>query len=116
MVEEIKPVGGILSMLGIEIYELTEQLGAVELTLQHCLEESNTLNVATMHHLQSIDLISQTLAALSNFTLSLATLVPSNVEVDISKAVNQITLSDLAARLKGDVKFFRETQMHFFDI
>jgi hypothetical protein len=104
---QVKPISDVLSMLGIEIYELTEQLGSIEATLQECIFEKKPVDAAAMTQLQSIDLVFQTLSALSGFTLTLATLVSPNVEVEISKALDQITLSELATRLRGDATSLR---------
>ena len=95
------PVSDVFSMLGIELYELTEKLGSVELTLQESLLESSTISSAAITQLQAIDLITQTLSAISNLSLSIATIVPPHAMVDIQPAVDKILLSDLATRLKG---------------
>jgi hypothetical protein len=95
-------VNSALSMLGIELSELTEHLAAVENALQESLSSDRSLSSSAMAQLQSIDLVSQTLAALSGFTLSLAGLVATDVEVDASQALESITLSKLASRLRGE--------------
>jgi hypothetical protein len=50
---------------------------------------------------QSLDLLSQRLAALSRYLLTIQASVPGDVEIDAQHALSNISLSDLAYRLRG---------------
>jgi hypothetical protein len=50
---------------------------------------------------QSLDLLSQRLAALSGYLLTIQAAVPGDVEIDAQHALSSISLSDLAYRLQG---------------
>jgi hypothetical protein len=50
---------------------------------------------------QSLDLLSQRLAALSRYLLTIQASVPGDVAIDAKHALSTISLSDLAYRLRG---------------
>jgi hypothetical protein len=50
---------------------------------------------------QSLDLLSQRLAALSRYLLTIQAAVPGDVAIDAQHALSTISLSDLAYRLRG---------------
>jgi hypothetical protein len=93
-------LNAILEALGEEFYELgrfTEQfqvhLGPALLNLAS--------NPECHRDVQSLDLLSQRLAALSNYVLTIGRLLPDDWRVNSHSALSNITLSDLQYRLQG---------------
>ena len=94
------PLNSILEALGEEFYELGRFTEQFQSTLSPAL-----LQVASNHDchrdVQSLDLLSQLLTALSSYVLTIGRLLPPDWQVNSQHALSSITLSDLQYRLKG---------------
>ncbi len=94
------PLCAILEALGEEFYELGRFTEQFQTTLSPAL-----LQVAINHNchrdVQSLDLLSQRLVALSQYVLTIGRLLPAEWQVNSQHALSSITLSDLQYRLQG---------------
>jgi hypothetical protein len=100
MIPSIYRLSDVLLALGQEFGALgafTEQFQTV---LSPALRQ--VANLPECHRdVQSLDLLSQRLAALSRYLLTIQASVPGDVEIDAQHALSSISLSDLAYRLQG---------------
>lgn len=94
------PLHSILEALGEEFCELGRFTEEFQATLSPALLQ--VANNAQCHRdVQSLDLLSQRLTALSKYVLTIGKLLPSDWQVNSQHALSTITLSDLQYRLKG---------------
>jgi hypothetical protein len=92
-------LSSVLANLGAELNALTSELDRLEHTILSMVQTSHPQDATLIHQLQAVDLISQSLRALSAFSQGLARSVPHTCRVDIAAAIQGITLSRLSSRL-----------------
>lgn len=90
----------ILSAIGDEFAELGRFTDNFQLSLSPAVQRL-ALDTSCHRDVQSLDLLSQRLAALSSYIIEISELLPDNLELDPRRALASITLSDLQYRLKG---------------
>lgn len=90
----------ILSSIGKEFRELGRFADGFQLTLSPAIIRL-ALDPACHRDVQSLDLLSQRLAALSAYILEISQLLPAELVLDSRRALASITLFDLQYRLKG---------------
>jgi hypothetical protein len=90
----------ILSAIGDEFRELGRFTDSFQLSLSPAVRRL-ALDASCHRDVQSLDLLSQRLAALSTFILEISELLPENLKLDSRRALASITLSELQYRLKG---------------
>ncbi len=90
----------ILSAIGEEFRELGRFTDRFQLSLSPAVGRL-ALDGACHRDVQSLDLLSQRLAALSDYILEISQLLPEELSVDSRRALASITLSELQYRLKG---------------
>ena len=90
----------ILSAIGEEFGELGRFTDSFQLSLSPAVRRL-ALDAACHRDVQSLDLLSQRLAALSAYILEISTLLPETLTLDSRRALASITLSELQYRLKG---------------
>jgi hypothetical protein len=94
------PLNSILEALGEEFCELGRFTEQFQSSLSPALLE--VAGDAQCHRdVQSLDLLSQRLTALSKYVLTIGRLLPADWQVNSHHALSTITLSDLQYRLKG---------------
>lgn len=91
----------ILSAIGQEFRELGRFTDSFQLSLGPAMR-SLALDASCHRDIQSLDLLSQRLAALSAYILEISELMPESLILDSSRALASITLSELQYRLKGE--------------
>ncbi|OYV32528.1 MAG: hypothetical protein B7Z81_12635 [Acidocella sp. 20-61-6] len=90
----------ILEALGEEFLELGKFTESFQVSLSPAL--LRVANDPECHrNVQTLDLVSQRLAALSKYILMISHLLPQEWRVNSNTALNHVTLSDLAYRLRG---------------
>ena len=94
------PLNSILEALGEEFCELGRFTEQFQSTLSPALLEVAG-NAQCHRDVQSLDLLSQRLTALSKYVLTIGRLLPEDWQVNSHHALSTITLSDLQYRLKG---------------
>ncbi len=94
------PLNSILEALGEEFFELGRFTEAFQSTLSPALLQVAG-NAQCQRDVQSLDLLSQRLAALSKYVLTIGKLLPPDWQVNSRHALKNIELSDLQYRLKG---------------
>jgi hypothetical protein len=94
------PLNSILEALGEEFCELGRFTEEFQSTLSPALLQVAG-NAQCHRDVQSLDLLSQRLTALSKYVLTIGKLLPADWEVNSQHALSNITLSDLQYRLKG---------------
>lgn len=94
------PLSKILAALGEEFFELGRFTETFQSTLSPALLQVAD-NAQCHRDVQSLDLLSQRLTALSKYVLTIGSLLPADWHVNSQHALNTITLSDLQYRLKG---------------
>ena len=94
------PLNSILEALGEEFFELGRFTEEFQSTLSPALLQVAG-NSQCHRDVQSLDLLSQRLTALSHYVLTIGRLLPSDWQVNSHHALSNITLSDLQYRLKG---------------
>lgn len=90
----------ILSAIGEEFGELGRFADGFQLTLSPAIRRL-ALDPACHRDVQSLDLLSQRLAALSAYILEISQLLPTELILDSRRALASITLFDLRYRLNG---------------
>lgn len=90
----------ILSAIGQEFRELGRFADRFQFTLSPAIRRL-ALDSTCHRDVQSLDLLSQRLAALSAYILEISQLLPEDLSLDSRRALASITLSDLQYRLKG---------------
>jgi hypothetical protein len=94
------PLAEILEALGDEFHELGRFTEQFQTSLSPAL--LRVANDPDCHrNVQTLDLLSQRLAALSKYVLTIGRLLPQDWRVNSQTALHHITLSDLAYRLQG---------------
>lgn len=94
------PLTSILEALGEEFFELGRFTEEFQTNLSPALLQVAS-NSQCHRDVQSLDLLSQRLAALSKYVLTIGKLLPSDWQVNSHHALSNIALSDLQYRLKG---------------
>lgn len=90
----------ILTAIGEEFRELGRFADGFQLTLSPAIRRL-ALDPACHRDVQSLDLLSQRLAALSAYIPEISQLLPTELILDSRRALASITLSDLQYRLKS---------------
>ncbi len=90
----------ILSAIGEEFLELGRFTDRFQLSLSPAVRRL-ALDASCHRDVQSLDLLSQRLAALSAYILEISALLPEELALDSRNALASITLSELQYRLKG---------------
>lgn len=98
--EHWMPLRDILSTIGSECCELGECVDRLQHTLSPALVRLG-LDERSHQDLQSLDAISQRLAALTAYVRELGKLLPAELNVDVNSAVEMVSLSELQRRLRG---------------
>jgi hypothetical protein len=94
------PLAEILEALGEEFHELGRFTEQFQTSLSPAL--LRVANDPDCHrNVQTLDLLSQRLSALSKYVLTIGRLLPDDWRVNSQTALHHITLSDLAYRLQG---------------
>jgi len=93
-------LNGILEALGEEFHELGRFTEQFQVNLGPALIQVAN-NPECHRDVQSLDLLSQRLAALSQYVLTICRLLPDDWRVNSQSALGTITLSDLQYRLQG---------------
>ncbi|NNM57891.1 hypothetical protein [Acidocella sp.] len=94
------PLAEILEALGEEFHELGRFTDHFQASLSPAL--LRVANDPDCHrNVQTLDLLSQRLSALSKYVLTIGRLLPEDWRVNSQTALHHITLSDLAYRLQG---------------
>lgn len=99
-IESYTPLRSILSAIGEEFRELGSFADRFQLTLSPAVQRL-ALDAACHRDVQSLDLLSQRLVALSEYILKISQLLPEEVHLDSRRALASIPLSELQYRLKG---------------
>jgi hypothetical protein len=94
------PLHAILKALGEEFCELGRFAEEFQSTLSPALLQVAD-NAQCHRDVQSLDLLSQRLMALSRYVLTIGRALPADWQVNSQHALSSITLSDLQYRLKG---------------
>ena len=94
------PLHSILQALGEEFFELGRFTETFQSNLSPALMQVAD-NGQCHRDVQSLDLLSQRLTALSQYVLTIGRLLPPDWQVNSHHALSNITLSDLQYRLKG---------------
>lgn len=94
------PLHSILQALGEEFSELGRFTETFQSNLSPALLQVAD-NGQCHRDVQSLDLLSQRLTALSQYVLTIGKLLPPDWQVNSHHALSNITLSDLQYRLKG---------------
>ena len=94
------PLNSILEALGEEFCELGRFTEEFQSTLSPALLQVAG-NAQCHRDVQSLDLLSQRLMALSRYVLTIGRALPADWQVNSQHALSSITLSDLQYRLKG---------------
>jgi hypothetical protein len=94
------PLVSILDAVAEEIADLGVELDELQTTLSPALFEI-ARNTDYVRNVQTLDLMSQRLAAISAFVFSLNLSVPGSCLVNSSSALSEVKLSALAQRLMG---------------
>jgi hypothetical protein len=94
------PLNSILEALGEEFFELGRFTEQFQSSLSPALLQVAG-NAQCHRDVQSLDLLSQRLTALSKYVLTIGRLLPADWQVNSQHALSNITLSDLQYRLKG---------------
>ncbi len=94
------PLHSVLEALGEEFCELGHFAEQFQASLSPALMQVAN-NPECHRDVQSLDLLSQRLVALSKYVLTLSRLLPQEWQVNSHHALSNITLSDLQYRLKG---------------
>ena len=104
------PLVSILDVIAEELADLGNELDELQTTLSPAMFEI-AKNHDYVTNVQTLDLMSQRLAAISGFVFSLNLSIPGNCLVNSSSALSEVKLSALAQRLMGTepVSDFRET-------
>jgi hypothetical protein len=93
-------LGEILEALGAEFHELGLFAEQFQTSLSPAL--LRVANDPECHrNVQTLDLLSQRLAALSKYVLTIGRLLPEDWRVNSQTALGHVSLSDLAYRLQG---------------
>lgn len=90
----------ILSAIGEEFAELGRFTDNFQFSLSPAVQRL-ALDTECHRDVQSLDLLSQRLAALSAYILEVSRLLPEDLKLDSRRALASITLSELQYRLKG---------------
>lgn len=98
--ESHTPLRLILLAIGEEFQELGRFADRFQLTLSPAIK-SLAQDLVCHRDIQSLDLLSQRLVALSQYILAISHLLPEELRLDSSQALACIKLSDLQYRLKG---------------
>jgi hypothetical protein len=93
------PVKLVLEQLARELRSMDDRLRHIEYAIGHLLENGHTSRNAVVAELQSIDIVSQTLNALSGFSDRLAECAPDSWVVDVETASTDVLLAAVARRL-----------------
>jgi hypothetical protein len=93
-------LASVVAQLAAELRMLGKTLGAVEHAVEILVASAGTPDSRTLHGLQTIDLLGQTLLALATFAEELSPQIPMEVRIDANHAVRSVTLSALAERLR----------------
>jgi hypothetical protein len=94
------PLYSVLEALGEEFHELGHFAEQVQAWLGPAFVQLAD-NPDCHRGVQSLDMLTQRLAALSGYMRSLCRLLPQEWQVNTHQALSNITLSDLQYRLKG---------------
>lgn len=94
------PLCVILEALGEEFHELGKLTERFQCSLSPALMQA-AAHPDCHRDVQSLDLLSQRLAALSEYVLTICRLLPEDWQVNSQQALSNIALSDLQYRLKG---------------
>jgi hypothetical protein len=94
------PLVSILDVIAEEISDLGNELDELQTTLSPAMYEI-AKNHDYVTNVQTLDLMSQRLAAISAFVFSLNLSVPETCLVNTSSALSEVKLSALAKRLMG---------------
>jgi hypothetical protein len=94
------PLVSILEAIAEELSDLGTELDELQTTLSPAMFEI-AKNADYVRNVQTLDLMSQRLAAISAFVFSLNLSVPISCLVNSSSALSEVKLSALAQRLMG---------------
>ncbi len=94
------PLRSILSAISDEFRELGRFADRFQLTLSPAIHRM-ALDQACHRDIQSLDLLSQRLIALSSYILEIVEILPEDLRLDSRQALASIPLSELQYRLKG---------------
>jgi len=94
------PLTDVLGQLGAELRLMADVLGIVEEAVARIIAMVGERGNAIAGDLQNIDIIDQSLHALSAFIRELASDVPPDWSVDAGLAAKSLTLATLAGRLR----------------
>ncbi len=94
------PLVTILDAIAVELSDLGTELDELQTALSPAMYEI-AKNNAYVRYVQTLDLMSQRLAAMSAFVFSLNLSVPPSCLVNSSSALSEVKLSALAQRLTG---------------
>jgi hypothetical protein len=90
----------ILDAIAEELAELGVEIEQLQTTLSPALFEI-AKNADYVRNVQTLDLLSQRLTAISTFVFSLNLCIPDDCVVNSSSALNEVKLSALVQRLTG---------------
>jgi hypothetical protein len=94
------PLVGILDAIAEELSDLGSELDELQTTLSPAMYEI-AKNADYVRNVQTLDLMSQRISAISAFVFSLNLSVPASCMVNSASALSEIKLSALAQRLMG---------------
>jgi prophage DNA circulation protein len=90
----------VFQQISAEMNFIAKAVSVVEATVCNIMAANKTTDESIIHDLQNIDAISQSLLALANFSQKLSNSVSTNWLVDTTIATRDVSLADLAKRLK----------------
>ncbi len=98
--ETVTLLAALLGIISDELAELGDFTGQLQATLSPAL--LRLANDPACHRdAQVLDLLAQRLSVLGLFFVSLAQTIPPGLQIDITPALNAVTLSELSWRLQG---------------
>ena len=93
------PLPFVFEQIGMELTAIADAVHLVEETIGEMVATGPENTKNAILSLQKIDMISQSLRAIANFSMSLSRSIPEEWQVDAPAAAKGVLLSDLARRL-----------------
>lgn len=93
------PLADVLKQISAELTAIADTVGTVEETISRIAHGGGGTDHNMMRDLQNIDMISQSLKAIADYSKCISQSAPEDWAVDTSAAAKSVLLADLARRL-----------------
>ncbi len=93
------PLADVLKQISVELVAIADSVGMVEETVSRIAHGGGTKDHNMMRDLQNIDMITQSLKAIADYSNCISQSAPEDWAVDTSVATSSVLLADLAKRL-----------------